>query len=414
MPCIAAHLCMQEADRRLLHTNLASLTGDLTTTKVQALHQGTHRSKVQRLRFSKPLTGRLAHSTNTAENEDDADNEATTTAGRQPLPRFRERAKKRAQEQAEEIRSSEVKPASLTLACHSCHSARTITCKQLLCGTSWKPLFCSDCSLSRKACKWLCTCEEPWHLCQIHRKVGMAVHKQGLALNASKKHTTRTKPSVAARFAARHIFLGSQNRPPRKRQHKDCEAASHTRDTTSRRKLPDRNEPASLPGPCLVPAGPACSSGFSALPVPAAARPVAGPRTHATIAPVKRKRSAAQSSANTRRSCPRNAPSPCTNSHDSNTSQRMLEYARRGLIQLRAPQEEVKGPGISFVQCSNKRKEYQDPSPSRKRLRFKQPLPEFETQAVSRGSEALGQAWISTSEDMHTMHSLQPGIPRYP
>ena len=419
MPCIAAHLCLHEQDKLSLHTTLASLAGDLTTTKVQALHQGTLRSKVQRLRFGRPLTGRLAHSTNTAGDDAATEEEASPTTGEQPLPNFRERAKQRAEEQAEEIRSSEVKPASLTLACHSCLSTRTLTCKQLLCGTSWKPLYCSNCSLSRKACKWLCTCEEPWHTCLIHRRVGMAVHKQGLA-----KPVFHTSTRVVVGKRARSFVLGSANPLPRKRRHKDCGDAAQARVVKSKGGFSDRNTPACQPGPCpasagsLVP-GPLAFLGQSLGPaLPAPACPAVGPRPKA--APVKRKPSLAQDKvAKMHRTSSHAKPSSnALHANDSNTSQRMLEYARRGIIQMGLPHSSFreKEPEAAAVQSNRKRTAPQVPFPNRKRFRFKQTLPEADegVLAMHQGNGVLGQAWASHSTNLHILHHRPPGIPRIP
>ena len=58
----------------------------------------------------------------------------------------------------------------------------------------WAPLYCSECGLSRKASKWLCPCNQPWHTCSQHRPEGFLCRKpnkvaRGPLLERNIKHT---------------------------------------------------------------------------------------------------------------------------------------------------------------------------------------------------------------------------------
>ena len=247
----------------------------------------------------------------------------------------------------------------------------------------------------------------------------MAVHKQGLA-----KPVFHPSTRVVVGKRARSFVLGSANPLPRKRRHKDCGDAVQARVVKSKGGFSDRNTPACQPGPCpasagsLVP-GPLAFLGQSLGPaLPALACPAAGPRPKA--APVKRKPSYAHDKvAKMHRSSSHVRPSSTAlHANDPNTSQRMLEYARRGIIQMGSSlsSNREKESATAAVPSNRKCPASQVPFPSRKRLRFKQTLPEaYEVvQAMHQGNDVSGQAWASHCTNWHTLHHRPTGIPRIP
>ena len=94
----------------------------------------------------------------------------------------------------------------------------------------------------------------------------------------------------------------------------------------------------------------------------------------------------------------------------------MLEYTRRGLIEIQTAPGSAKEHSTSGDQLRKKRPAAHVLLPSRKRLRFKQPVLEAgeEAHATHRGCDVVGQAWTASCKDLYKLHALPPGIPRGP
>jgi hypothetical protein len=185
---------MSSTDRADMHERLAELTAKLTGQKRKALHEGKLSLKLARLRFQKPLTWTPAPPTPTAPAPPTEPHvhvpplaPTTTTQhdaahGTTRLGVLRQRARQSAEDEkaleSKEPLTASARPATLALSCHVCGHTRTLNHTRLMGGTSWKPLYCNKCSLSRKSSKWHCCCGKPWHVCTLHRSVGMAVQSQ--------------------------------------------------------------------------------------------------------------------------------------------------------------------------------------------------------------------------------------------
>lgn len=162
LPCISAQMCINDEAAKGLHEMLASLNIKLPTKRRELLHDGRLVLKC------KPLAKKLPTPW-----------EVNLPSRASQLSGLWEATKRRANEQPVKEPSSFEGNACLDLFCHVCELKKSHMHTVFLKGVFWKPLRCRNCSLSRKASKWLCSCGTPWHACTTHRKVGLAVQKQG-------------------------------------------------------------------------------------------------------------------------------------------------------------------------------------------------------------------------------------------
>ena len=176
--------------------------------------------------------------------------------------------------------SNTVATARLDVYCHVCNKHRLLHRQTLLNRITWKPLFCSSCSLSRKASKWLCKCNTPWHSCSFHRPLGVQIHQDGLA-KSKQAAGTRRKPACTVDLGVLGQPANKRPRPSFARKRKA--QASNLTDRHSVVKL-KRASPAMPAQAAAAPAAPA-GPGLTSSSAPAAACPGTCPAPSAVPKP---------------------------------------------------------------------------------------------------------------------------------
>ncbi len=155
LPSIPAELCLTKEAAHKQHLDLVQLVTPLDKSKLKNLADNQLKVRTQKLQLRKRLPwkvgdtgllGELANKTLKGETEAvDSD------------PR------------AESVQAS---PPLFLLSCHVCGHTRNCTTTKLLRKGQWASLYCGTCRLSRKASKWKCLCQKPWHTCSTHHAVG--------------------------------------------------------------------------------------------------------------------------------------------------------------------------------------------------------------------------------------------------
>ncbi len=153
LPSISAELCLTKEAAQKQHQDLVQLVTPLTKNKLQSLADQQLRVRTQKLQLRKRLPWK---------------------EGEPSL--LRELANKtlKGEEEGSNLspESALAKPQLFLLSWHVCGSTRNGTHTALLRKGQWASLYCSQCKLSRKASKWKCLCNKPWHTCSIHHAVG--------------------------------------------------------------------------------------------------------------------------------------------------------------------------------------------------------------------------------------------------
>jgi len=174
VPCISADICLLKDTAKQMHVGMARLVTKLTKAKVRQLHEGSLRVQKQKFRFKGAPPWNMA-------------------AG---APDLKNVAEKYDSTILEHPRTGPDPPSSFQLTCHKCGSARQAAKNNLVVKAQWGTLYCSTCMLSRKACKWCCSCGQPWHTCPTHREIGLACRKPSFPKFRRKVGNKRPSPQL--------------------------------------------------------------------------------------------------------------------------------------------------------------------------------------------------------------------------
>ena len=158
IPCINAHICLDNHMNTTLHEALAHITKDLNTKTTKLLHNGALQVTNQKLRKGRPPPW-----PNTGQRL-----EVIAEA----YAKWKESLATESSATNEEASTTSVE--TLSLQCATCRMPTSIRHKPLT-GLTWKQTACSKCRSTKKASNWLCLCGELWHHCQQHRDLVFAL-----------------------------------------------------------------------------------------------------------------------------------------------------------------------------------------------------------------------------------------------
>ena len=169
VPCINADMCLNAEDANKVHLMIAELNTALNRNAKKQLFEGTLRVNDKTLAFRKPPPWNFL----------DAETRTQQSELRQ---RTFKSLEQQVSEQTVQAQSGALflGKCALDIFCHVCRHKRRLSEHALLQQTTWKQVRCNECMLQRKASKWLCECGKPWHMCEVHRPIGLQVHRDGI------------------------------------------------------------------------------------------------------------------------------------------------------------------------------------------------------------------------------------------
>ena len=96
---------------------------------------------------------------------------------------------------------------SFLVKCHICKHSKDVSKCDMIFNNTWKALGCKNCKIPRKASKWLCECNLPWHTCPTHRHLGFLCRSMP-ATNKPKIPFSKSLPPQKAlgRYNAKRKF----------------------------------------------------------------------------------------------------------------------------------------------------------------------------------------------------------------
>ena len=189
VPCIQSEICLSVAIQIKLHVALASISSaNPTDSNIRDLHNGTLQVKSGRLskRGPPPWVGLRT---------DICTDHIQQLAG------------KMIEQAVPNTAAVFPRPYNFIVTCHVCRSCKDVAYQSLVRKGRWAIIYCNSCKASRKASKWLCPCQRPWHTCSLHRQNGMACRRP-LQLHAS----------ISKQVVKRYTELGTHDEPVRKKR----------------------------------------------------------------------------------------------------------------------------------------------------------------------------------------------------